>query len=247
MLGSVCEAEDIVQDAVVSLAGHRSHGDSGRAGVPGDGGDAARAQRRPVRARAPRGVCGSGSPSRSIPAQIQPSARSTARHSRWPCSCCSKNSRPQGRAARTFPQALHYEYERIADTQDERADTCVQLVSRARRHVVEGRRKPVSSAQKHQRLLPRSLPPLNGGRVGARSGLRVGRRLERGRAEASAREAPAIPIVRRGAVAKFVATVTASILDWSGSRADRGQRRRGRDQPGAAASPAASSRSAPRR
>jgi len=124
---------------------------------------------------------------------------------------------PSERGAYVLHEALGYGYERIAEILKTSEVNARKLVSRARKHVVEGQRKPVSSAE-HTRLLTAFVAAAQRGDVSELEAVFASDVISRSDGGGFVRAAR-IPIVGRAAVAKFVATVTAEFwtgvtLDW---------------------------------
>lgn len=77
---------------------------------------------------------------------------------------------PTERAAYILREAFDYSYEQIADVLHLTEDNARQRVSRARKHITDGRRRPVSSAE-HRRLLDVFIAAARRGDLAALEGL----------------------------------------------------------------------------
>jgi RNA polymerase sigma-70 factor (ECF subfamily) len=77
---------------------------------------------------------------------------------------------PTERAAYILREAFDYSYEQIADVLHTSEDNARQLVSRARKHIADGRRRPVSSAEQ-RRLLDVFIAAARKGNLEALEGL----------------------------------------------------------------------------
>lgn len=120
---------------------------------------------------------------------------------------------PAERAAYVLREAFGYEYERIADIVKTSELNARKLVSRARRRVLDERRAPASQSD-HQRLLAAFVAAARRGDVAALEQVFAADVVSNFGGGGFARAAR-IPVVGRGAVAKFVATVTAWL--WTGA------------------------------
>ena len=119
---------------------------------------------------------------------------------------------PAERAAYVLREAFDYEYEKIAEIVGTSEANARQLATRARKHVVDGRRAPASRAD-HQKLLSAFVTAAQRGDVAALEQVfasDVVSNADGGGFVSAAR----VPVVGRAAVAKFVAKVTAEF--WTG-------------------------------
>ena len=144
MLGSVSEAEDVVQEALLRVhqalesgradrlaarvRRHRDHpaGDQ-RAAL---GARPARALRRRMAARADR---------HRRRATTRPGTPRRPTRCRWRCWSCSRASRPEQRAVLLLHDVFDYDYAEIAAIVGKSQDNVRQLATRARRHVEQRR------------------------------------------------------------------------------------------------------------
>jgi RNA polymerase sigma-70 factor (TIGR02957 family) len=111
---------------------------------------------------------------------------------------------PTERAAYVLREAFDYSYRQIADTlQMEEANTR-QLVSRARKHVADGRRTPASS-EEQQRLLEAFIGAAQKGDLSALEGLFAEDVVSYSDGGGVVRTAARAPVSGRERVAKFVA------------------------------------------
>jgi RNA polymerase sigma-70 factor (TIGR02957 family) len=119
---------------------------------------------------------------------------------------------PSERAAYILREAFDYPYEQIADVLNVSEDNARQLVSRARKHLTEGRRKPVSSAEQRQ-LLDKFIVAARSGDLAALEGLLAADVVSYSDGGGLVRAAQK-PLVGRERVAKFIHAV--SVHAWTG-------------------------------
>jgi len=120
---------------------------------------------------------------------------------------------PTERAAYVLREAFDYSYRQIADIlQMEEANTR-QLVSRARKHIADGRRTPASSAQR-QRLLEAFIGAAQKGDLAALEGLFTEDVVSYSDGGGIVRTAARVPVSGRERVAKFIATFASHF--WTG-------------------------------
>ncbi|QEW03484.1 RNA polymerase sigma-70 factor [Microbacterium lushaniae] len=123
-----------------------------------------------------------------------------------------ENLTPTERAAYVLREALDYPYDKIAEIVRSNVTSARQLVSRARRHLAEGRRIP-APAPDQRRLLEAFLTAARGGDVAALEKLfteDVVSYTDGNGVKLAAR----IPVHGRGRVAKFVAAFSSHF--WTG-------------------------------
>ena len=120
---------------------------------------------------------------------------------------------PTERAAYILREAFDYPYRQIAEIlQLEEANTR-QLVARARQHITEGRRKPVSSAEQ-RRLLEAFIAAAQQGNLAALEGLLASDVVSYSDGGGVVRSAARRPITGREHVAKFIASFASHF--WTG-------------------------------
>ncbi len=132
---------------------------------------------------------------------------------------------PTERAAYVLREAFDYSYRQIADIlQSEEANTR-QLVSRARKHIANGRRTP-ASAREQQRLLKAFIGAAQKGDLAALEGLFAEHVVSYSDGGGVVRTAARAPVSGRERVAKFVAAfashfwigITVSLVDINGQK-----------------------------
>src|SRR5882757_882351 len=116
------------------------------------------------------------------------------------------------RAAYILREAFDYSYEQIADVIRLSQDNARQLVSRARKHITDGRRKPVSSAEQ-RRLLDVFIAAARKGDLPALEGLLASDVVSYADGGGMVRAAQK-PVMGRERVAKFISAVSAHF--WAG-------------------------------
>jgi len=119
---------------------------------------------------------------------------------------------PTERAAYILREAFDYSYEQIAEVLQLSEDNARQLVSRARKHITDGRRRPVSSADQ-RRLLDVFIAAARQGDLPALEGLLASDVVSYADGGGVVRAAQK-PVVGRGAVAKFISAVSSHF--WAG-------------------------------
>jgi RNA polymerase sigma-70 factor (ECF subfamily) len=120
---------------------------------------------------------------------------------------------PTERAAYVLREAFDYSYRQIADIlQMEEANTR-QLVSRARKHIADGRRTPASAAER-QRLLEAFIGAAQKGDLAALEGLFAEDVISYSDGGGIVRTAARVPVSGRERVAKFIATFASHF--WTG-------------------------------
>ena len=120
---------------------------------------------------------------------------------------------PTERAAYVLREAFDYSYRQIADIlQMEEANTR-QLVSRAHKHIADGRRTPASSAER-QRLLEAFIGAAQKGDLAALEGLFTEDVVSYSDGGGIVRTAARAPVSGRERVAKFIATFASHF--WTG-------------------------------
>jgi len=124
---------------------------------------------------------------------------------------------PSERGAYVLHEAFDYDYPKIAEILNTSEPNARQLVSRARKHVIDGRRKPVSPAE-HERLLAAFVAAAQRGDASALETIFASDVVSRADGGGLVRAARA-PIVGRAAVAKFVPAVAWEF--WTGVTLDR--------------------------
>jgi len=119
---------------------------------------------------------------------------------------------PTERAAYILREAFDYSYEQIADVVQLSPDNARQLVSRARKHIADGRRKPVSSAEQ-RRLLDVFIAAARKGDLPALEGLLASDVVSYSDGGGLVRAAQK-PVTGRDRVAKFISAVSGHF--WAG-------------------------------
>jgi len=119
---------------------------------------------------------------------------------------------PTERAAYILREAFDYSYEQIADVLQSTEDNARQLVSRARKHIADGRRRPVSSTEQ-RRLLDVFIAAARKGDLPALEGLLASDVVSRSDGGGIVRAAQK-PVVGRDRVAKFISAVSSHF--WTG-------------------------------
>jgi RNA polymerase sigma-70 factor (TIGR02957 family) len=119
---------------------------------------------------------------------------------------------PTERAAYILREAFDYSYEQIADVLQSSEDNARQLVSRARKHITDGRRRPVSSAEQ-RRLLDVFIAAARKGDLPALEGLLASDVVSYSDGGGIVRAAQK-PVVGRDRVAKFISAVSSHF--WTG-------------------------------
>lgn len=119
---------------------------------------------------------------------------------------------PTERAAYILREAFDYSYEQIAEVLQLSEDNARQLVSRARKHITDGRRRPVSSADQ-RRLLDVFIAAARQGDLPALEGLLASDVVSYADGGGVVRAAQK-PVAGRGAVAKFISAVSSHF--WAG-------------------------------
>ena len=120
---------------------------------------------------------------------------------------------PTQRAAYVLRDAFDYSYEAISEILQHEEASVRQLVSRARKHIAEGRRAPVSTDQ-HRRLLSAFLVAAQAGDFAALEGLFAADVVSTSDGGGIA-HAARVPVLGRARVAKFVATFARKF--WPGT------------------------------
>lgn len=123
-----------------------------------------------------------------------------------------ENLTPTERAAYVLREALDYPYDKIAEIVRSSVTSARQLVSRARRHLAEGRRIP-APAPDQRRLLEAFLTAARGGDVSALEELFIEDVVSYTDGN-GVKLAARIPVHGRGRVAKFVAAFSSHF--WTG-------------------------------
>jgi RNA polymerase sigma-70 factor (TIGR02957 family) len=118
---------------------------------------------------------------------------------------------PTERAAYVLREAFDYPYHQIAEILHMQEANVRQLVSRARKHIVEGRRTPVST-EEQRRLLEAFITAAQNADVAALERLFAEDVVSTADGGGIVRAAP-VPVVGRERVAKFIAAVS---YFWSG-------------------------------
>jgi RNA polymerase sigma-70 factor (TIGR02957 family) len=119
---------------------------------------------------------------------------------------------PTERAAYVLREAFDYSYQQIADTLQLEEANSRQLVSRARKHIAEGRRTPTSAAEQ-RRLLEAFIGAAQTGDLLALEGLFAEDVISYSDGGGLVRAAR-VPIVGRERVAKFIASFSSHF--WKG-------------------------------
>jgi RNA polymerase sigma-70 factor (TIGR02957 family) len=119
---------------------------------------------------------------------------------------------PTERAAYILREAFDYSYEQIADILQLSEDNARQLVSRARKHITDGRRRPVSSAEQ-RRLLDVFVAAARKGDLPALEGLLASDVVSYADGGGVVRAAQK-PVVGRDRVAKLISAVSSHF--WTG-------------------------------
>lgn len=119
---------------------------------------------------------------------------------------------PKERAAFILREAFDYAYRDIADVLQVSEDNARQLVTRARKHVANGRRAPVSTADR-RRLLEAFIGAARSGDVGALEDLFAADVVSSSDGGGMVRAARR-PVVGRDRVAKFIASFSSHF--WAG-------------------------------
>ena len=120
---------------------------------------------------------------------------------------------PTERAAYVLREAFDYSYRQIADILQMEEANARQLVSRARKHIADGRRTPTSSAER-QRLLEAFIGAAQKGDLAALEGLFAEDVVSYSDGGGIVRTAARVPVSGRERVAKFVATFASHF--WTG-------------------------------
>jgi RNA polymerase sigma-70 factor (ECF subfamily) len=121
---------------------------------------------------------------------------------------------PKERAAYVLREAFDYPYALIAETLQIAPASARQLVTRARKHIVDSRREQVSAAE-HQRLLQAFLAAAQRGELGALEGVLAEDVISYSDGGGIARLAARIPVAGRARVAQFVASFSSHF--WVGT------------------------------
>jgi RNA polymerase sigma-70 factor (ECF subfamily) len=119
---------------------------------------------------------------------------------------------PTERAAYILREAFDYSYEQIAAVVQLSEENARQLVSRARKHITDGRRKPVSSAEQ-RRLLDVFITAARKGDLPALEGLLASDVVSYSDGGGRVRAAQK-PVMGRDRVAKFISAVSGHF--WAG-------------------------------
>lgn len=119
---------------------------------------------------------------------------------------------PTERAAYILREAFDYSYEQIADVLHASEDNARQLVSRARKHIAEGRRRRVSAAEQ-RRLLDLFIAAARKGELQALEGLLSSDVVSYSDGGGVVRAAQK-PVEGRDRVAKFISSVSSHF--WAG-------------------------------
>ena len=120
---------------------------------------------------------------------------------------------PTERAAYVLREAFDYSYRQIADILQMEEPNARQLVSRARKHVADGRRTPASSKEQ-QRLLEAFIGAAQKGDMVALEGLFAEDVVSYSDGGGIVRTAARVPVAGRERVAKFIATFASHF--WTG-------------------------------
>ncbi|WP_229739046.1 RNA polymerase sigma-70 factor [Edaphobacter dinghuensis] len=120
---------------------------------------------------------------------------------------------PTERAAYVLREAFDYSYRQIADILQMEEANARQLVSRARKHIVEGRRTPASSAER-QRLLTVFIAAAQKGDLATLEGLFAEDVVSYSDGGGVVRTAARAPVSGRQRVAKFIASFASHF--WTG-------------------------------
>jgi RNA polymerase sigma-70 factor (TIGR02957 family) len=119
---------------------------------------------------------------------------------------------PTERAAYVLREAFDYSHERIAEVLQLREDNVRQLVTRARKHIADGRRAPVSPSEQ-RRLLEAFVTAARQGDSGALERILTADVVTRSDGGGVVRLAARSAIAGRERVARFVASFPASFWD----------------------------------
>jgi RNA polymerase sigma-70 factor (TIGR02957 family) len=120
---------------------------------------------------------------------------------------------PTERAAYVLREAFDYSYRQIADVLQMGEANIRQLVSRARKHIADGRRTPVSSAEQ-RRLLEAFIGAAQKGDLVALEGLFARDVVSYSDGGGVVRTAARVPVSGRERVARFIATFASHF--WTG-------------------------------
>jgi RNA polymerase sigma-70 factor (ECF subfamily) len=123
-----------------------------------------------------------------------------------------ENLSPKERAAYVLREAFHYPYQQIADILRLSEANTRQLVTRARKHIADGRRSPVSAAEQ-RRLLVAFIAAAQKGDIAALEGLLASNVVSSADGGGVVRAAR-VPVVGRASVAKFIAAIASHF--WTG-------------------------------
>jgi RNA polymerase sigma-70 factor (TIGR02957 family) len=119
---------------------------------------------------------------------------------------------PRERAAYIFREAFNYAYQEIADILRVSQENCRQLVTRARKHIADGRRTPSSPAEQ-KRLLSAFMAAAQQGDLAGLEGLFAPQVVSQSDGGGLVRAAR-MPVIGRERVAKFIAAVSSHF--WKG-------------------------------
>jgi RNA polymerase sigma-70 factor (ECF subfamily) len=122
---------------------------------------------------------------------------------------------PKERAAYVLREAFDYPHARIADTLQITEAGARQLVTRARKHILDSRREQVSTAE-HRRLLGAFLAAAQRGELSALEGVLAQDVISYSDGGGIAPLAARIPVAGRARVAQFVAAFSSHF--WVGTR-----------------------------
>jgi RNA polymerase sigma factor (sigma-70 family) len=123
-----------------------------------------------------------------------------------------ENLSPKERAAYVLREAFNYPYQQIADTLRLSEANVRQLVTRARKHIADKRRTPVSAAEQ-RRLLVAFIAAAQKGDIAALEGLLASDVVSSADGGGIVRAAR-VPVVGRAIVAKFIAAIASHF--WTG-------------------------------
>ena len=140
MLGTITDAEDVLQDAFIRWEqSDRSERPLGRSVSENDRRTAV--HRPPARARqcSASNTSGRGSPSRSTHRSSTITTRSLPRRSRWRSCNCWRNFSPVQRAVFLLHDVFDYDFNEVAEMVDESPANCRQQAKRARDYLAERR------------------------------------------------------------------------------------------------------------